>query len=53
MDLARAAWWTPPANGMGGRLRADADGGIVEAVGTHLTEEQMRSLVAHIIGALG
>lgn len=50
---ARAAWWIPPVNGVGGRLRADAGGGIVEAVGTDLTEDQMSDLVAAIIGALG
>ncbi len=50
---ARAAWWIPPANGVDGRLRADADGGIIEAVGTDLTQEQMRALAENIIGALG
>ena len=43
----------PLARLSGGRLRADADGGIIEAVGTDLTQEQMRALAANIIGALG
>ncbi|WP_295827390.1 hypothetical protein [uncultured Microbacterium sp.] len=53
VDGARAAWWIPPANGVRGRLRADADGGIIEAAGTDLSEEQMRTLAANLIGALG
>ncbi len=53
VEGARAAWWTPPANGVGARLRADTDGGIVEAVGTELTPEQMTVLVERLIDALG